>query len=59
MREGKTKNEDEVNDIHAGYRILPSPCEPVRGYYLFIFFSFFFRRLLARSLALFAFHFSV
>lgn len=21
---GKTKNEDEVNDIHAGYRILPS-----------------------------------
>lgn len=23
-RGGKTKNEDEVNDIHAGYRILPS-----------------------------------
>jgi hypothetical protein len=34
-REGGTKNEDEVNDIHAGYRILPS--EPVRGYHLFVF----------------------
>lgn len=25
---GKTKNEDEVNDIHAGYRILPSRARP-------------------------------
>lgn len=25
---GKTKNEDEVNDIHAGYCILPSRARP-------------------------------
>lgn len=27
-RERETKNEDEVNDIHAGYRILPSRARP-------------------------------
>lgn len=37
---GKTKNEDEVNDIHAGYRIYYR-LELVRGYHLFAFLFFF------------------
>lgn len=49
---GKTKNEDEVNDIHAGYRILPSRARPrLPSFRLFLFF---FSR---RSRALFASHF--
>lgn len=37
---GKTKNEDEVNDIHAGYRILPSRARPrLPSFRLPFFFS--------------------
>lgn len=43
-RERETKNEDEVNDIHAGYRILPSRARPrLPSFRLsFVFFFFFF-----------------
>lgn len=37
---GKTKNEDEVNDIHAGYRILPSRARPPATIFSPSFFFF-------------------
>lgn len=50
---GKTKNEDEVNDIRAGYRILPSRVRPrlPPSFRLFLFsLSSLSRALRSRSL---------
>lgn len=48
-REKETKNEDEVNDIHASYRTLPSRARPrLSSFRLFLYFFLSFV-VLARS----------